>query len=77
MEKLFLTWLYNVDYIDYPLAAALLKSMVRDREKPDRSLSLEEVQQLLSYYKDHPINHAILITLFTTGLRIQEIATAK
>ena len=75
--KLFLTWLYDVDYINYPLAAAFFKSTVRDREKPDRYLSLEEVQQLLTYYKDHPINHAILITLFTTGLRIQEIAKAK
>lgn len=75
--KIFLTWLFDIDYIDYPLAAALLKSTVRNQEKPERYLNIREVQQLLTYYKDHPINHAILITLFTTGLRVQEIAKAK
>ncbi|WEG19183.1 tyrosine-type recombinase/integrase (plasmid) [Alkalihalophilus pseudofirmus] len=74
--KGFLRWLHEEDIIDYPLHATFRKSTTRKQERPDRYLSLEEVQSLLSFYKQHPINHALLITLATTGLRVNEIATA-
>lgn len=75
--KIFLNWLYSYDYIEQPLSIAFLKETVRKREKPNRAVSYDEVQQLLQYYKNHPINHAILITLFTTGIRVAELASAK
>ncbi|MFS0788788.1 tyrosine-type recombinase/integrase [Shouchella sp. 1P09AA] len=74
--KGFLNWLYDEDVTEQPLHVAFRKSTTRRDEKPDRYLSVGEVQSLLQYYKDHPINHAILILLITTGLRIDEIASA-
>lgn len=75
--KSFLQWLYDEDIIKQPLPIAFKKSTYRKEERPDRSLSLNKVQDLLHYYKDHPVNHALLIILFTTGLRVNEVATAK
>ncbi|WP_100374755.1 tyrosine-type recombinase/integrase [Bacillus sp. FJAT-45037] len=74
--KGFLRWIYDEDVIEYPLHVSFKKSTTRKQERPDRFLSLEEVQSLLSFYEQHPINHALLITLATTGLRVNEIATA-
>ena len=75
--KGFLNWLYTNECIDYPLHAVFKKVTIRSEDKPDRSLSYHEVKQLLDYYKEHPINHALLLLLATTGLRIMEVANAK
>ncbi|WP_100401066.1 tyrosine-type recombinase/integrase [Bacillus sp. FJAT-44742] len=75
--KSFLEFLYEEEIVEFPLQVAFKKSTVRRKDKPKRELTYDEVKSLLDYYKDHPINHAILLLLATTGLRIQEIAKAK
>ncbi|WP_054637543.1 tyrosine-type recombinase/integrase [Thalassobacillus sp. C254] len=75
--KSFLEFLYEEEIVEFPLQVAFKKSTVRRKDKPKRELTYEEVKSLLDYYKDHPINHAILLLLATTGLRIQEVAKAK
>lgn len=75
--KGFLNWLFSIEFTDYPLHAIFKKVTIKSNELPDRSLSYQEVMQLLTYYKNHPINHALLLLLATTGLRVAEIAHAK
>ncbi|QOY37719.1 tyrosine-type recombinase/integrase [Anaerobacillus isosaccharinicus] len=75
--KGFLNWLFTIEFIEYPLHAIFKKVTINSDELPDRSLSYNEVMELLTFYKDHPINHAILLMLATTGLRVAEIAKAK
>ncbi|WP_164931551.1 tyrosine-type recombinase/integrase [Longirhabdus pacifica] len=74
--KSFFKWLYEVDYIERKLHTAFLSSEVHKEDRPDRYLSYEEVKQLIDYYAYHPLHHALLTLLATTGLRIQEVATA-
>ena len=74
--KGFLEWVFNEEYIDFPLHAVFKKATVRQDEKPERSLQYEEVRQLLDYYKSHEINHALLLLLATTGARINEVCKA-
>jgi site-specific recombinase XerD len=75
--KSFLKWLYEGEYIKIPLHTAFLNNEVRMKDRPDRDLSYEEVKVLIDYYKEHPLNHALLTLLATTGLRIQEIAQSR
>lgn len=75
--KSFLKWLHEVGYIDTPLHTAFLNNEVRMKDRPDRDLSYEEVKALIGYHQKHPLNHALLTLLATTGLRIQEIATSR
>lgn len=75
--KSFLKWLYEVEYITYPLHLSLKSTTLSESDIPDRSLSYNQVQQLLDFYKDHIVNYGILLLLATTGLRIREIANAK
>lgn len=75
--KGFLRWLYEKEYIQRPLHMEFIKVSVQNHELPNRSFTHEEVKQLIQYYRNHPINHAILVFLASTGLRINEVATAK
>lgn len=75
--KGFFKWLYEVEYIIYPLHRDFLSTTLAEEDIPNRDLYYHEVKQLLEFYKDHPINHALLTMLAMTGLRIQEIAAAR
>lgn len=75
--KSFFTWLASVKYIPEEVHSAFLSEELRDEDRPVRELSYEEVKMLLDYYKNHPINYALLSILATTGLRVQEIAKLK
>lgn len=75
--KSFLKWLYNVEYIVYPLHLSFKSTTLSESDIPDRSLSYHEVKQLLDFYKGHIVNYGILLLLATTGLRVREIANAK
>ncbi|SDJ10896.1 tyrosine-type recombinase/integrase [Alteribacillus bidgolensis] len=75
--KSFLQFLYEEEVVEFPLQVAFKKSTVRRKDKPKRELTYEEVKSLLDYYKDHPINYALLLLLATTGLRVQELAKAS
>lgn len=74
--KSFLKWLFEVEYISYPLHLSFKSTTLSEDDIPDRSLSYAQVKQLLDYYKDHIVNYAILLLLATTGLRVREIANA-
>lgn len=73
----FLKWLYEIEYIKEPLYIDILSTTITKKHKPRRELSYEEVKQLLSYYKNNPINYALLSILATTGLRVAEVAHAR
>ena len=75
--KAFLRWLYEVGYVQYPLQEKILDASISDHEIPNKDLYPEEAFQIINFYKDHPINYALLTTLMITGLRIAEIAKAK
>jgi site-specific recombinase XerD len=75
--KSFLKWLHEVEYIKIPLHTAFLNNELRMKDRPDRDLSYEEVKALIDYYRNHPLNHALLTLLATTGLRIQEIEQSR
>lgn len=77
ITRSFLKWLYEIEYIIEPLYIDILSTTVTKKHKPRRELSYEEVKQLLSYYKNNPINYALLSILATTGLRIAEVAHAN
>ncbi|MGG2015086.1 tyrosine-type recombinase/integrase [Bacillus sp. S10(2024)] len=77
ITRSFLKWLYEIEYIKEPLYIDILSTTITKKHKPRRELSYEEVKQLLSYYKNNPINYALLSILATTGLRVAEIAHAK
>ena len=77
ITRSFLKWLYEIEYIKEPLYIEILSTTITKKHKPRRELSYEEVKQLLSYYKNNPINYALLSILATTGLRVAEIANAK
>ncbi|MBV7509706.1 tyrosine-type recombinase/integrase [Bacillus sp. sid0103] len=75
--KSFLKWLHEVEYIKIPLHTAFLNNEVRMKDRPDRDLSYEEVKALIDYYRNHPLNHALLTLLATSGIRIKEIAQSR
>lgn len=75
--KSFLAWLYQNRYIEVEVHTAFLNNELRMEDRPNRELSYQEVKQILDFYQAHPINYAILSVLFTTGLRVAEIAKAK
>lgn len=73
----FLKWLYEIGYIKEPLYIEILSTTVTKKHKPRRELSYEEVKELLHFYRNNPINYALLSILATTGLRVAEVAGAK
>lgn len=73
----FLKWLYEIEYIKEPLYIEILSTTVTKKHKPRRELSYEEVKELLVFYRNNPINYALLSILATTGLRVAEIAGAR
>ncbi len=76
--KTFLKWIYNEDIVQEDLTKDLKSTNVSDNDRPNRDLSYEEVDQLLRYYETrNPVTHIILFILATTGLRCEELASAK
>jgi integrase/recombinase XerD len=75
--KSFFIWLKSVSYITEEIHSAFLSEELRVDDRPIRELAYEEVKMLLDYYKDHPINYALLSILALTGLRIQEVGKLK
>ncbi|CAM4407009.1 integrase [Bacillus manliponensis] len=73
----FLKWLYEIQYIKEPLYIEFLSTTISKKHKPKRELSYEEVTELLNFYKNNPINYALLSILATTGLRVAEVANAQ
>lgn len=75
--KGFFSFLFNEGYIAVPLHQKMKSSNVKDRDRPDRDLHSAEVEAILSHYQDHPILYGLITVLATTGLRIQELCTAR
>ncbi|KOO40321.1 tyrosine-type recombinase/integrase [Priestia koreensis] len=75
--KSFLQFLHKSGYCTHRLQDALLSASIRRDDLPNRDLSYNETQQIIDHYKEHPINYTLLLLLATTGMRVQELATAK
>lgn len=73
----FLAFLYSNDYISIPLHEKMLRSSVRDEDRPNKEMSSVEVIQLANYFRTHPILYGIILVLATTGIRIRELCKAK
>lgn len=71
------SFLHDHYYLKEPLHKYLKSSNVRLEDRPLKDLTLEEVSVILSSFKRHPILHGLLSVLITTGIRIQELCTAK
>ncbi|QAS54747.1 tyrosine-type recombinase/integrase [Halobacillus litoralis] len=75
--KAFLAFLYRKKYIEHPLHESFKSANVRMRDRPEKDITSEEVTQILSYYKTHPIMYSLLSVLVTTGLRSKELCMAR
>jgi len=75
--KSFLSYIYKMEYVTYPVHQAFLSAKVAKKDRPNRDIMGEEVIQLLDYYRDHPIVYGFLSVLVTTGARISEICPVK
>ncbi|MDE3841071.1 integrase (plasmid) [Bacillus methanolicus] len=75
--KGFFTFLFENKYIKVPLHQKMLSSNVRINDRPNKEMSSTEVIQLLDYFRDHPILYGLISVLVTTGIRIQELCTAR
>lgn len=75
--KSFMAFLYNNDYISLPLHDKILRSSVRDEDRPNIEMSSVEVIQLANYFRTHPILYGLISVLATTGIRIRELCNAK
>jgi len=75
----FLKHLYTMSYIESPLHEELQKANVRSEDRPNRDLSYGEVMQILEHYRQKRdiFSYTILLTLASTGARIQELCQAK
>ncbi|MED3554244.1 tyrosine-type recombinase/integrase [Cytobacillus praedii] len=77
--KNFLSFLYEVKYIEEPIYKGLKIATVRKDDRPNRDLGPKEVIRLLDHFRDinHPIVFAIIHILTTTGLRNEEFCNLK
>lgn len=75
--KSFLAYLYENKYLDAPLHKKMKSSNVRSIDRPYKDLSANEVFAILNSFKNHPIIYGVLSVLATTGLRCQELCTAR
>ncbi|WP_088069985.1 tyrosine-type recombinase/integrase [Gottfriedia luciferensis] len=75
--KAFFKFLYKVGYTNENLCDGLLSSNVHRDDLPNRDMTYAEVQKLLEFYKDAPIQYGLILVLATTGIRIRELADAR
>ncbi|MGS2778371.1 tyrosine-type recombinase/integrase [Robertmurraya sp. GLU-23] len=73
----FLNFLFESKYIEQPIHKKMLSSNVRSEDRPYKDLSSYEVTKILEGFKNHPIVYGVISVLATTGLRIQELCTAR
>ncbi|MET3195280.1 tyrosine-type recombinase/integrase [Gottfriedia sp. OAE603] len=75
--KAFFKFIYSVGYTKENLCDGLLSSNVHRDDLPNRDMTYMEVQKILEFYKDAPIQYGLIILLATTGIRIRELTDAK
>ncbi|KGX92069.1 hypothetical protein N781_02845 [Pontibacillus halophilus JSM 076056 = DSM 19796] len=74
----FLRFLHRRGIIEEDLTASMKRIAVKKESLVNRDFYEEEVQALLDYFKEHDyFMYTLLYTLVSTGLRIQELASAK
>ncbi|OFD56104.1 integrase family protein [Bacillus mycoides] len=75
----FLKHLHVFAYIQKPLHEELQRANVNEQDRPNRDLSYDEVMKILGFYKErgHLVNYTILLSLASTGARIQELCTTR
>jgi integrase/recombinase XerD len=75
--KSFLKFLYKRQLLETPLYMEMKRATVRMKDRPNRDIEYEEMKQIVDYYKDHPILHALFSVLMTTGIRVEELCNAR
>lgn len=70
-------FLFDNKYIELPLHQKMKSSNVRSYDRPNKELSAVEVIHLMNYFKTHPILYGLISVLATTGLRVNELCTAR
>lgn len=76
--KQFLLFLYKEDMLSHDLTYKMVQVAKPKNELIDRDLHEEDVEELLSYFKEHDwFIYTMLAVLTSTGLRIEELANAK
>ncbi|MFD1608485.1 tyrosine-type recombinase/integrase [Oceanobacillus luteolus] len=75
--KSFLHYIYRKGYIEHPVHEYLLSARVGKKDRPNRDIKIDEIIELLNYYRHHPIVHGLLAVLVTTGARIEELCKVK
>ncbi|WP_240377185.1 tyrosine-type recombinase/integrase [Bacillus piscicola] len=76
--KQFLRFLRNEDILSTDLTYKMVKVAKPKNELVDRDLHEEEVEELLHYFRSKDwFTYTMLAVLTTTGMRIEELATAK
>ena len=76
--KQFLLFLYREDILPQDVTYKMAQVAKPKNELVDRDLHEEEVEELLSYLKEHDwFTYTMLAVLTSTGLRIEELANAK
>lgn len=74
----FLKWLHSIGYLAEDITTEMISTEVRLQDQPLKELTMDEVRQLLAFYKDKYIgDYALIMTLVFTGLRVFELAKAK
>jgi len=76
--KQFLNYIYKKKAIDSDLTRLMKKVAQPTKDLVDRDIYEHEVKVLLEYFKQHNyFMYALLFVLVSTGLRINELATAE
>lgn len=75
--KGFFSFLFEVKYLEYPLHKNMKSSNVRAEDRPVKELTSTEVSLILKEFKNHPILYGVLSVLATTGIRVNELCTAR
>lgn len=75
--KNFLEFLQKRNFIDFTLTRNFKYPKIENHLRPNNKLSLAEIKELFQFYKKHPILHALLSILVTTGIKLNELCTLQ
>ncbi|OMF76665.1 tyrosine-type recombinase/integrase [Paenibacillus glucanolyticus] len=73
----FLKWCYEEDYCEKDLSRGLLPVKIDKNQIPEREIEEDTLRSSILYFKNNPKIKGLLLTLATTGLRLNEIITPK
>lgn len=75
--KQFFRYLYLNNYIDHDITRRLKSTSLKDSDRPNRDIQLNELQYILHKLQNDPYKHPIVLLLIVTGLRITAAVDIK